>query len=92
MSRCVKMALFDDGIPLNIPQNAHLTVCYGRLFLLLNVTPAPAVGVTQPETYINWAQWMEKQLDAHAEELIKTEVFAGHAGPQGEPAAVTDQN
>lgn len=32
-TRCVEVALFDDGIPWMIPENVHLTVRYGRVTL-----------------------------------------------------------
>ena len=57
----------------------------------LKVELNPALGVTQPENYVNWLKWMEKQLDLHVEEMVNTGMFEGPTGPQGAPASITGQ-
>lgn len=53
----------------------------------LMVEPNPAVGILQPENYVNWLQWMQKQLDIYTEQIITDGDFIGTAGPTGAPGA-----
>ena len=145
-TRCVEIALLEDGIPWTFLEDVLLAVRYGRITssggyydtlpdgtpacsfrdntiqillapqmmaeagnvfaqveilcrsqvlvtfsFLLMVAVNPALGATQAENYFNLLQWMKQQLGVYIEDLVKTDVFIGPAGPQGVPAAITEQ-
>ena len=53
----------------------------------LQVEINPAVGITQPETYVNWLQWMRNELEQYTERIIENGDFMGPAGPAGKDGA-----
>lgn len=55
----------------------------------LLVAANPAIDVVEPETYVNWLQWMKNQLESHIQSLIDSGSLIGPMGPQGDPASVT---
>lgn len=49
----------------------------------LMVEVNPAVGIVQPENYVNWLRWMQDQLELSVEHMIENGGFTGPAGPTG---------
>lgn len=65
-------------------ENQLLTTFSFRLMVEVN----PAIGILQPENYVNWLQWMQKQLELYTEQIIVNGDFSGPAGPAGAPATL----
>ena len=144
-TRSVKLSLFCDGEPWQVPEGTLLAIRYGRVTqtggyydtlpdgtcaweyednsitivlapqmmssagvvdtqvemimgdqmlatfsFKLMVEVNPAAGISTPETYINWLQWMKDQLDAYFQSIQENDAFTGPAGPEGDPAEVTE--
>lgn len=65
-------------------ENQLLTTFAFRLMVEVN----PAIGILQPENYVNWMQWMQKQLEIYTEQIIVNGDFSGPTGPAGAPATL----
>lgn len=52
----------------------------GTFTMYVRVEEDPSVGVLQSEDYINWLQWMEKELDDRLQDAAQSGAFAGEPG------------
>lgn len=60
----------------------------GTFTMYVRVEEDPSVGMLQSEDYINWLQWMEKELDDRLKDAAQSGVFNGPAGEPGEAAVL----
>lgn len=57
----------------------------GTFTMYVRVEEDPSMGVLQSEDYINWLQWMEKELDDRLKDAAQSGAFTGETG---EPAVL----